>query len=607
MIVQSALKRLKGSVMRILLYIGLISLLIILPVSEGQESNLPPCTTDELAAGYDVVPGYETMQAMALQIETFEDLFAYSKAQIEWRVKAWAALPLCAELHPLGLQMSENSDAFVSAMLLDIIGVKREDNPYVEMLYRGVDTLQTHVSAIESAIQSGGSAEQPESASGTKRCTDAQLQSLLDSVIPEFQRISATGFETIEAETASEIVQYLEAMIAWRESLWASLPLCAEAYDLGLFMFNYASDISKISILDFAEVSRGSNPYQSEFFRGLVRFSEFMDWLEVAGEGYYKLLPCSESTIDLALYDVLKEQENLARIPGGTVEDLAAYGESHIVWRKRLWSQLPKLPACAEAFETALLSIQITGDGAAFTSIARILYDFLEIAQPYQDRVAAAENRLVELDSSLALVWKTESASVPNGLPSCLSAEIDGIADSLSAFSDLVEQGMVVETEDDLIDYIKAQFAWRAGLWTTLTGCAEVFEIAALMLQTAGDLAVKAAFDLAGVPADANPYSAQISQSLSLVEQWRAGEQILVGETTKEHQPVATKIYYVTANPYANIRSCASTNCEIVATAQNGEGLTVVDDSSDWYEVRLEDGQTAFIAGFLMSDTPPGR
>ena len=37
-----------------------------------------------------------------------------------------------------------------------------------------------------------------------------------------------------------------------------------------------------------------------------------------------------------------------------------------------------------------------------------------------------------------------------------------------------------------------------------------------------------------------------------------------------------------------------------------GEGLTVLDDSSDWYEVRLEDGQTAFIAGFLMSKTPPG-
>ncbi len=592
--------------MRILLYVGLISLLTILPASAAQESNLPPCTIAELAAGYDVVPGYEAMQDMALQIRTFEDLLNYSRAQIEWRVQAWAALPLCAELHPLGLQMSENSDAFVSAILLDVIGVAREDNPYVELLSSGVDTLQSRADAIKSAIQSGrAAAQQPESVSGLQRCTDDQLQGLLNSVIPEFQRVSATGFETIEAETAGVILQYLEAMIVWREQLWASLPPCAEAYDLGLFMFNYTSDISKISILDFAEVSRGSNPYQSEFFRGLMRFGEFLDWLEAAGDGYYNLLPCSEATIDLALYDAFTEQLSLAESPGETIDDLLEYGRSHIEWRERLWSHLPKLPACAEAFETAVLSIQITGDGAAFTSIARILYDFMEIAQPYQDRVAAAANRLVELDSSLAMVWKTETASTARGLPSCLSADIDGISGSVSGFSELAEQGMAVETEGDLINYIKSQFAWRDGLWSALTGCAEVFEIAALMLQTAGDLAIKAAFDLAGSPADANPYPAQISHSLGLIERWRAGERILEGETAQADQSVATETYYVTANPYANIRSCASTNCEIVATAQNGEGLTVVDDSSDWYEVRLDDGQTAFIAGFLMSKTPP--
>ena len=63
--------------------------------------------------------------------------------------------------------------------------------------------------------------------------------------------------------------------------------------------------------------------------------------------------------------------------------------------------------------------------------------------------------------------------------------------------------------------------------------------------------------------------------------------------------------YYVTANQGANIRSCASTSCAIVATAQFGAGITVLDDSADWYEVRLEDGGTGFIAGFLTSKTRP--
>ncbi|MDE2775358.1 MAG: hypothetical protein OXI77_05395 [Chloroflexota bacterium] len=40
-------------------------------------------------------------------------------------------------------------------------------------------------------------------------------------------------------------------------------------------------------------------------------------------------------------------------------------------------------------------------------------------------------------------------------------------------------------------------------------------------------------------------------------------------------------------------------------SARCGEGFAVLDDSSDWYEVRLDDGSAAFIAGFLMSKTKP--
>lgn len=68
----------------------------------------------------------------------------------------------------------------------------------------------------------------------------------------------------------------------------------------------------------------------------------------------------------------------------------------------------------------------------------------------------------------------------------------------------------------------------------------------------------------------------------------------------------APKTYYVTATPYVNIRSCAATSCEIVGAAQHGEALTVIDDSGDWYEIQLENGESAFVAGFLASERPPG-
>lgn len=586
------------------LIFGLIVLLTMLPVSQGQDGSLPPCTSAQLSVANDVFRDYDVLTDAALEIETFDDLLIYSEIQIVWRVKAWAVLPLCAELHQLGVIMSRTSDAYISALLLQIIGVSREDNSYIEELYSGSDEYGAQGRAITALIESGQAPEDSSPGDIMPRCDDAQFQILSSAVVPVFQEQIAKGFEAFEAESTTEILRYINGLIGWRDKLWASLPTCVEAYHVGQFMFNFANDISKIAILDFAEVSRGANPYQSEFFRGFVRMSELLDWLDAGGNGYYNLLPCSESSIDIELYDVLKEQQNLAQSPGDAIDDLIAYGRLHIEWRERLWSHLPKLPACAEAFETALLSVQITGDGAAFTSIARILYDFLEIAQPYQDRVAAADNRLVELDSLLATMWKTESSPAAVGLPACPAAAIETAAGSQEAFTGLVDRGLAIETPDDLIDYIKLQFEWRDELWSALSGCAEVFDIALLMLQTAGDLAIKAAFDLAGVPPDDNPYTSQISHSQSLIEQWRVGP---AEERAPSEEPLATKTYYVTADPYANIRSCASTSCSIVTTAHNGDALAIVDDSSDWYELQLEDGQTGYIAGFLLSKTPPSR
>ena len=125
------------------------------------------------------------------------------------------------------------------------------------------------------------------------------------------------------------------------------------------------------------------------------------------------------------------------------------------------------------------------------------------------------------------------------------------------------------------------------------------------MLKTAGDLASIFALSYAGVATEDIPYLEPFEKNSDLImtrnDEWV--DALALDET--EFETETTETYYVTANPYANIRSCASTNCAIVATARNGEALAVVDDSADWFEIRLADGQTAFIAGFLMSKTSP--
>ena len=124
-----------------------------------------------------------------------------------------------------------------------------------------------------------------------------------------------------------------------------------------------------------------------------------------------------------------------------------------------------------------------------------------------------------------------------------------------------------------------------------------------VMQQVAGDWVALMSVDASEAAVEGNPYLAELERDMALVNHLRQG----LGNVSESAGSVALggTIYYVTANPYVNIRSCASTSCDIVATAQNGEALTVIDDSKDWYEVRLDNGERAFIVGFLMSNTRP--
>lgn len=52
----------------------------------------------------------------------------------------------------------------------------------------------------------------------------------------------------------------------------------------------------------------------------------------------------------------------------------------------------------------------------------------------------------------------------------------------------------------------------------------------------------------------------------------------------------------------SNIRQSATTNATIVARANQGDTFEVVGTEKDWYEIKLGDGQTGFIAGWIVSN-----
>jgi len=65
------------------------------------------------------------------------------------------------------------------------------------------------------------------------------------------------------------------------------------------------------------------------------------------------------------------------------------------------------------------------------------------------------------------------------------------------------------------------------------------------------------------------------------------------------------KLYILPENSAVNLRKGPGTNYEKVGIAVRGSGcepMTVLARSGDWYQVRLADGRTGWVAGWLVSD-----
>ena len=133
--------------------------------------------------------------------------------------------------------------------------------------------------------------------------------------------------------------------------------------------------------------------------------------------------------------------------------------------------------------------------------------------------------------------------------------------------------------EFDVIKVINDSFRFRDQLWLNLPRCKQALAVGNMMRQIVGDMMPSIALNVAGVNSADIPYIAEHHRDLNALDELRL--ELLATTDNTESVPTAENYYYVTADPYVNIRACASTNCDIVATARYGEGITVVDDSSD--------------------------
>ncbi len=79
-------------------------------------------------------------------------------------------------------------------------------------------------------------------------------------------------------------------------------------------------------------------------------------------------------------------------------------------------------------------------------------------------------------------------------------------------------------------------------------------------------------------------------------EGWVAGWLINV-----EQAPVSAEAFVTILNPDTNVRSGPGTTYDIVGRVQAGERYAIVKKDDDWFQIKLANGSTGYIAGWLVS------
>jgi len=118
---------------------------------------------------------------------------------------------------------------------------------------------------------------------------------------------------------------------------------------------------------------------------------------------------------------------------------------------------------------------------------------------------------------------------------------------------------------------------------------------------------------------DMTAREAQLEQALAEVQKQQGITPIQPAQTTSPAQPAQTtspaqpvqatvskQLYIKTDNSYVNLRQGPGTSYPLVGTATRGkpdsEPMTVLAESGGWYQVRLPDALTGWVAGWLVEE-----
>ena len=309
--------------------------------------------------------------------------------------------------------------------------------------------------------------------------------------------------DLIENDASSQtLLNYADVLFPWRESFWASHPICDEVFEIGVSMDESASDMAAFLAYHLAGVAIDDNPYVEGMRNGIgmlsYRLSELSDQPATnAGDVEVDLRACSDDDLAI-LSQELDVFRAILEVPPRThsLVGLAKYGVAQLSWREKLWL---RLQPCDLSLKLGLLMSHITSDLAVQLAL-RI--GKVPIADaPFAERIARDQARLEKLSASVAAAASqrapAESSTPP--LPECGDDEELSFSARNAVFPAVVDALEAAETLPDLLEAAVLHLAWRETLEANLPHCIESLITAGLMLRVTGNHVAALALDIAGV------------------------------------------------------------------------------------------------------------
>ena len=402
--------------------------------------------------------------------------------------------------------------------------------------------------------------------SGLPVCSTAELAVMSNSIDGIYDLFDRVG----EFRVMDDVLAYGHAHLEWRHGMWSRLPLCAPAFDIALLANQLIGDYVPLVLLNSLPDDYGENPYRAGQRSGLARLDALVGELPAPSSPAEAppagaLPACSAEEIRLLL-DTLSTDYRRLTTMANAIEitvDYLEFAAALQSWRATL---LTRYPPCAEAIEFAWLASQTIGDVSALFAFHFMGLEIEEM--PYDQPERQGTGRLGEIERTLRASLGTADESgespltgaaetfspemqelieimgyqavTPSGSNwrACTANELLTILDLIPDYDALTTRLTKVETMEALLVYSAAMVAWRERLVFDLPHCGEVLEVAWIMSEHLGDLALIYALFLIDVPVSESPLYQEVMNNRYGVPVWA---DVLRGQLEQRQDgPVAT-------------------------------------------------------------------